>query len=246
MKGKLVTMAVSFLLCVGMVGAGFASWVITSQTKETGEGEIKVDTVIDKRIKIDSVDELGVNVSFGTPTSLPAFTDSEGKSRSPWLLHEQNEGETARLSEDLSSSITLTLNESNLLTLGENGVSKLKFVAKISITSNDAYNTAVTNKYIVAPTVTEKTDYVTFDTEGNASKTSVSFSFDFGWGEFFKIDSGNVNPYNYFNTLWTDGSDEELVPDGWTTAGDCANDVLTAISKIGEVKITITVVGTIE
>ena len=231
MKGKLVTMAVSFLLCVGMVGAGFASWVITSQTKETGEGEIKVDTVIDKRIKIDSVDELGVDVYFGAPT----------QSISNAWLQNDNLGK-----EDLTSSITLNLNADNLLTLGENGVSKLKFVATISITSNDAYNTAVTNKYIVAPTVTEKTEYITFDEDGHASDTTVSFSFDFGWGEFFNTVSGNVNPYNYFNTLWTDGSDEDDVPDDWDTAGDCAYDVLTAIEAIGGVDITITVVGTIE
>ena len=51
-KGKLITMAVSFLLTVGIVGAGFAAWVISADVVKEATGTVTVEEVIDKRMEI--------------------------------------------------------------------------------------------------------------------------------------------------------------------------------------------------
>lgn len=257
MKGKLVTMAVSFLLCIGMVGAGFASWIITAKTEVTGQGEVKVDTVVDKRIKVTSVDAGGVDVIFGAPKD--AIDDA-------WLLNDNLDNE------DLTSSVTLNLDEANLVQLKAAGVNKLTFSATISVSADDlsAYNTAKTKNYIVEPTTIASVEIdlssatVTEDEETgtktiNVAKTA-TLTCDFGWGSYFNlwtdknengdVDAGEnnpVNPYVYFNSLWEDGSDVDELPAEYAdkTVGDMAYDVLSAIQAIGGVKITITVTGVV-
>ena len=244
MKGKLVTMAVSFLLCVGMVGAGFASWVITSKTQETATGNIQVDDVVDKRIKIADKDFTGVNVYFGAPSETM---------ENAWLLNDN------MAKEDLVSSASLTLDANNLLYLAGKSVTKLTFTATIAVANNDAYTAAITAKYITAPTVTTVTKEVVLSGDGSiiagdniaAENLVLDFVFNFGWGDAFKIAEDdetfkNVNPYTYFNSAFEDGSDtKEGLPSGCPTAADYALQVLTAIYGIKDLGITITIVGTI-
>ena len=242
MKGKLVTMAVSFLLCVGMVGAGFASWIITSKTQETAEGNIQVDSVVDKRIKIVSVNKDGVDVYFGAPTEEETATITN-----PWLLN------NGMGKEDLVSSASLTLDEDNLLNLAKNGVTKITFSATITVEESANYTTAITEKYIVAPTALDPIEIIlsgenSIITEGedgvksiNTDDLLVNFSFQFGWGNAFS----KMNPFVFYNT-WADGSaTTPELPGYGATIADCALEALKTLENIGTLGITITITGTI-
>ena len=230
MKGKLVTMAVSFLLCVGMVGAGFASWVISNSITETAEGTIEVESVLDKRLKNVSINDDAAGVHFGAPAEVDAKA---------WFSN-NDAGK-----EDLLSSVTITLNETNVAALQNAGVKTVTFTATISIPeTNEAYNAAVEAGYIAGPTDTTATLTLNLDESAGEVKTSGTVEFNFAWGTSFV---GN-NPYNYFNSLWDSADDktDNLAIDGeWATIGDCAVEVMGAIAEIGDFKFTITIVGTV-
>ena len=92
-KNNLVTMGVSFLLCVGMVGAGFASWVISADVTEEGESTVSVEEVIDQRLntmivatnqdsegwnKGNDSEAWNADLHFGAPKIAESF-------QNPWL-----------------------------------------------------------------------------------------------------------------------------------------------------------------
>ena len=259
MKGKLVTMAVSFLLCVGMVGAGFASWIITNTAKDEAEGTIAVDTVVDKRLQLD-IDETStkLGVYFGSPATQSTTNDK------PWLLNNSEEKEM------LTATVVVDLNGENLKKLASSNESKtatVKLTAKLEIpANNDAYNTAVQYNLITVPTTLVVEQTVTA-TETSANQ-EVTFTFDFGWGSYFTIseDGQNkiVNPYKYFNDMFATSDDtkivggtEMLIPEdsndqpidttGVTlnNAGDLADFILGLIENIRTLNIKVTITGTV-
>lgn len=247
MKGKLVTMAVSFLLCVGMVGAGFASWVITSTAKDDASGKIAVDTVVDKRLQlaIDD-DKTDLGVYFGAP-KIQSTTNT-----TPWLKND-----TVGKFEKLTAKVVVDLNGENLKKLAGYTV---RLTAKIEIpTDNTAYNTAKEYNLISAPTTLEITKTVT--PTASSTDQEVEFEFEFGWGSYFLGTDGNLNPYKYFNDLFktsdatkTDGNEDILLPNNGeqdidttdvtlNNAGDYALFILGLIEDIRELDITVTVIG---
>ena len=52
MKRKTLTLTLSILACLALIGVGFASWVISAGKTETVTGNIVVDDVSDKRISL--------------------------------------------------------------------------------------------------------------------------------------------------------------------------------------------------
>ena len=260
MKGKLVTMAVSFLLCVGMVGAGFASWIITNTAKDEAEGTIAVDTVVDKRLEL-SIDREKTNlgVYFGAPVD----ASTAATNATPWLLNNSEEKEM------LNATVVVDLNGENLKKLASSNESKtatVKLTAKLEIPeNNDAYNTAVKYGLITGPTtlVVEQTVTATED----STNQEVPFTFDFGWGSYFTISEGGqnkiVNPYKYFNDMFATSDDTKMVGgtgmlipnDGLSdidttgvkldNAGDLADFILGLIEDIRTLNITVTITGTV-
>lgn len=125
-KNNLVTMGVSFLLCVGMVGAGFASWVISAGVEEDLESTVKVESVIDQRLKIATrvkpVDSKGdadgsgevwdADLYFGAPKDQTGVT-------TPWLSYQPDEKDQEPVYEDLDVYLDITLNYPNLKLLSE-------------------------------------------------------------------------------------------------------------------------------
>lgn len=247
MKGKLVTMAVSFLLCVGMVGAGFASWVITNTAKVETEGTINVDTVVDKRLKMVVVeDQTNLNVFFGAPTSLTTTNQT------PWLTNDSTQ------KQDLDATVTVKLDGQKLQTVAGNTGATINVKATFTIEANGetAYNNAIKYNLISAPTTLEETK--TVSATSTSSDETVSFTFSFDWGTYFG-ESGN--PYTYFNdsyataddTKMAGGTDIVLPDDGENVvtgyegvdAGDCAAFVLGMIEAIGEVTVKVTITATV-
>ena len=191
-KTKLITMAVSFLLTVGMVGAGFASWLITSEVQEEKTGTIKVESVIDSRLDLTVGDADGVH--FGVPT---AMNDDD-----PWLTASADAA-----SEDLSSTVSLTVNNASTLYNSDNTsgyryvvVTATLIISKASLVNvyNPDPNAAI--NYIVLPGVDTQADSNNYQIEQkividlNAAEAG-DVVFTFRWGSDF----GNVNPYDFFN-----------------------------------------------
>lgn len=52
MKRKTLTLTLSILACLALIGVGFASWVISAGKSATATGNIVVDDVSDKRISL--------------------------------------------------------------------------------------------------------------------------------------------------------------------------------------------------
>lgn len=52
MKRKTLTLTLSILACLALIGVGFASWIISAEKTETVTGNIVVDDVSDKRISL--------------------------------------------------------------------------------------------------------------------------------------------------------------------------------------------------
>ena len=245
MKGKLVTMAVSFLLCVGMVGAGFASWVITNNVQENASGNIQVEQVVDKRLNL-IVAEKNLDVFFGAPETLTTTNEN------PWL-----KSESAEKYEDLKATIKVGFGADNLAKV--NG-STIKVEAKFTITPSDedAYNEAIEYGFISVPGAGDLTQSQTF-TAGE-SDWNHTFEISFNWGSFFNIvvddETVAANPYTYFNNRYEtssvnpveapqNGENEDLsgVSED-TDAGDLAALVLGKISSMGSVTISVTITAT--
>jgi hypothetical protein len=173
-KTKLITMAVSFLLTVGMIGAGFASWIISSDVAKEETGKIKVEEVIDSRLKLavftnneQTVDgktwtlagndtAWNADLRFGIPKEQPTL--SEGKT--PWLTHsaynvvddpnttEVNEKTVAiaAAQEDLVINVGFVFDSANLATLKSANFTSIDLTVEI-IMPTTAPNVSDAEKY---------------------------------------------------------------------------------------------------
>ena len=198
-KSKLITMAVSFLLTIGMIGAGFAAWVITAPTVKETEGSVSVDTVIDKRVKFNitkdnvnmsyyegtatkTISNGDINVAFGKPASPASVTGV-----TPWLTY----GSDTPV-EDMSSVLSFTItNQQQLATALENELTqeeknaKKQMKIKITLTIDSGISSA--NKFISPPDtatvsiadnyVVKGTDFI-YDTTASKPATMSAKSFE--------------------------------------------------------------------
>ena len=76
MKKKSLAGILSLLICIALIGVGFASWVITAGDTETATGNVKVETIEDQRVFLENIDLDNENIVFGTP---------EGAANDGWL-----------------------------------------------------------------------------------------------------------------------------------------------------------------
>jgi hypothetical protein len=106
MKRKLVTTVISLLLCLGVVGSGFAAWVISRTTEDTAEGNFTVETVQDAVLNFDAAITNG-DVHFGKPSAeaISSYQWAESAAQVKWF---NDDGATV---EDLTATVTLTLTD---------------------------------------------------------------------------------------------------------------------------------------
>ena len=176
MKRKTLTLTLSILACLALIGVGFASWIISADTSATDEGSFIVDTVTDNRlvatgrwitINGEEVTSDGNSsiVSFGAPAKM--------ENASAWLTNDSN-GEAEKLT---------VVYELTVKTKGGAFVSNLANDAITGnvVCNNDAYNA----NYVALPelTVTNKGNGIYY------------LQLDFNWG----TDFGGKNPYVYYN-----------------------------------------------
>lgn len=274
MKKKFVTMGVSFLLCVGMIGAGFASWVISRDVEETADGTIKVETVKDARLEL-SVSETpstgssytgDADLYFGAPADISAIS-------SPWLKVERAQ-DSNEPTEDLKISLYYQLNcdenGTNLQTLYDSGMTTIKLTFTLATPDKGsegswtAYGTAINANYIAEPT--QKTQTITFELVKTSDKLQLKqgessyevkagealefeLVFEYSWGAHFKLEQTNVNPFTYYNTNKT--SDGFVSGESGPTWADDAFTALTALEDLNAsnnegTPFTVTVTGKVE
>ncbi|MBE5753639.1 MAG: hypothetical protein E7343_06235 [Clostridiales bacterium] len=228
-KSKLITMALSFLLTIGMVSAGFAAWVISADVVEEVNGTVSVDEIVDKRIDLD-ITATDTSVYFGKPS-----TENTKTFTKPWFTNDDNDVE------DLTMSLSFKIN--NLAKLKDDfNVTKIKIAIAID---NSQFGEEVL-KYIKVPTTTYVTSadnngVITLNETGTFTAT-----LNFDWTDAWNTDLGNGkssrNPYNYFNSFDANAK-KEGETDSYATK---ALNAMTAISQLnsnlqqGNLKIVVT------
>lgn len=188
MKRKTLTLTLSILACLALIGVGFASWIISANTSTKAEGSFIVDTVTDNSLVVENgrwitingtevtSDENSAKVSFGAPATM-GKTDA-------WLTNDKN-GTTEKLT---------VVYELTVKTKGGEFVSNLSRAEITGTVSCD--NATYDPKYVALSTlkVTNKGNGIYY------------LQLDFNWG----TDFGGNNPYDYYNAKpYTDALAEE-------------------------------------
>lgn len=171
MKRKTLTLTLSILACLALIGVGFASWIISANTSTEAKGSFIVDTVSDKSYTVtgDWKDEKS-EIIFSAPT---------GDTTSGWLTNDSAK------KENLTVTYQLTVK------YGDNtpatGI-KDKIITTVSAPADPNYTAAVNGKLIIAPT------NATVEETGKGTGV-YNITVTYQWGEHF----GKVNPYTYYN-----------------------------------------------
>lgn len=184
MKRKTLTLTLSILACLALIGVGFASWIISADTSATDRGSFIVDTVTDNRLvatgrwititkdsgenEVVTSDDNSKKVSFGAPAKM--------ENTKAWLTNDKN-GTVEKL--------TVVYE----LTVKTKGDPKGDPIAVTGLTSTEITGSlscaATYEGYIVLPTA------VVSEVGAGVYRLTLEFK----WGSKF----GDVNPYEYYN-----------------------------------------------
>jgi len=226
MKKRTLGLIIAGVAAASMIGTGFAAWVITGNAQETANGQFNVDVVEEKGITVTPTFATGADqINFFGPSD----------ATTGWLTI------TGATREDLEADLGIAFTYSN--------AQASDFNIKITFTGNDAYNTAVSDNYIVAPVLTVGSTTLTSGTavalDSLDTTGSISLNIKFGWGSAF----GGVNPYNFYNnnfaygdkvTKGTNGAPVEDTSSN-TTIQEVAKNDLTALHALDQTQFTITI-----
>ena len=219
MKRRIITIAVSFLLCIGMVGAGFAAWVITGDTTRAKQGSIQVQEVVDKRLNISLAwKETGVT---GDDDDAKIIFGKHESDTCPWLANDDD------TKEKLTATLVITVsNHKDLLDVGL--TYNFTFaIAETGATSTTGYSLAVGDNLVGAlPTINSVTASSATD-ETVTYEVNVTFS----WGTAF----GGVNPLTHYKD----------VPYSDTTANQAKANLENLNTYLTDVGYSLTVTGTV-
>lgn len=212
MKRKTLTLTLSILACLALIGVGFASWIISAEAKKEATGNIIVDTVADKTYVV-SGEWLGnkSSIIFGAPATMDKSN--------PWLTND-SEGKTENLT--VTYQLTVTYGNGSKAT----GIAN-KITAVVTAPESASYTAAVNGKLIIAPT------NATVEETGEGTGV-YNITVTYQWGEHF----GKVNPYTYYNAKTA----TDTLTDSTTTYMQDAKTSLDTLSKIEEtVKFTLNI-----
>ena len=171
MKRKTLTLTLSILACLALIGVGFASWIISANTSTTEQGSFIVDTVSDKSYTVtgDWKDKKS-EIIFSAPT---------GDTTNGWLTNDSAKKENLTVTYQL----TVTYGDGSKAA----GIAN-KITAVVTAPENANYTAAVNGKLIIAPT------NATVEETGEGTGV-YNITVTYQWGEHF----GKVNPYTYYN-----------------------------------------------
>lgn len=211
MRKKGLAGILSLLICIAIVGVGFASWVISGNATTPVEGSVVVDTITDNRVSLTISESSDKTVKFAGKSA------SSLSYEKVWLNTDSTEVE----------DLVITLNYSVAFKNVDNETSKS------SITVNAEYDYSAIQGAIDAKYIAVKSEVKTNPDENGTGTITITFA----WGEFFDKDgkedtdlTDNLNPFDFYNKQKY--SDE---------LGTTAYNTLKALSNYNAKKIKITI-----
>lgn len=181
MKRKTLTLTLSILACLALIGVGFASWIISANTSTNAKGNIIVDTVTDKSYVISAASWKDGNskISFGAPKEMNVT--------GAWLTNNSTDK-----TENLTVTYQLTVTYADT-TPATGLVDSNKIVATFGAPNDPKYNKAISDELIIAPEST-----IITETSAGVYEITVTYK----WGKHFANSADateGVNPYTYYN-----------------------------------------------
>lgn len=223
MKRKTLTLTLSILACLALIGVGFASWIISADAIEEAEGNIIVDTVTDKSYVISAASWKGGNskISFGAPKK------AEMTEPNAWLTNN-----SAGEAENLTVTYQLTVTYADT-TSATGLVDSKKIAATFGAPNDPNYKKAISDELIIAPEST-----TIKETSAGVYEITVTYK----WGKHFanSATAEGVNPYTYYNGNGRKATDK--IGETSTTYMQDAKTSLETLQAIGaNVKFTLTI-----
>lgn len=214
MKRKTLTLTLSILACLALIGVGFASWIISANTSTNAEGSFIVDTVSDKSYTVtgDWKDKKS-EIIFSAPT---------GDTTNGWLTNDSAKKENLTV----TYQITVKYGDGTKAT----GIAN-KITALVTAPENANYTAAVNGKLIIAPT------NATVEETGKGTGV-YNITVTYQWGEHFANAEGiNQNPYVYYNAK----QPSDVLIEGTTYLEDAKSSLKTLAAIESGVKFTLTI-----
>lgn len=222
MKRKTLTLTLSILACLALIGVGFASWIISADATKNEKGNIIVDTVTDKSYVISAASWKGGNskISFGAP--------KEMNITGAWLTNDSTDK-----TENLTVTYQLTVTYADT-TPATGLVNSNKIVATFGAPNDQNYSKAISDGLIIAPKSTTIKEL-----PGGVYEITVTYK----WGKHFANSADaeeGVNPYTYYNGNERKANDK--IGETSTTYMEDAKTSLKTLENIGaNVEFTLTI-----
>lgn len=222
MKRKTLTLTLSILACLALIGVGFASWIISADATKNEKGNIIVDTVTDKSYVISAASWKDGNskISFGAP--------KEMNITGAWLTNDSTDK-----TENLTVTYQLTVTYADT-TPATGLVNSNKIVATFGAPNDQNYSKAISDGLIIAPKSTTIKEL-----PGGVYEITVTYK----WGKHFANSAGaeeGVNPYTYYNGNERKANDK--IGETSTTYMEDAKTSLKTLENIGaNVEFTLTI-----
>ncbi len=198
-KRRRVVMGLALFMSIALISTGFAAWVISSQSKDNGSGNVTVGTISDKSIEIT----INNKNDLGTFKFEPDKNDTTGRVRYEGNGSENYESLTVTISGSVTNpnylgSLTIKLVELNPETNEE-----------IALDSSNL-KAASDKNYIGLPDCFyEEVELKGTDayTSSDESKGTFEYDITFTWGSEF----GLVNPSIYYDEEGSDVPDSNML-----------------------------------
>lgn len=200
MKKRTITIAISLLACIALLGVGFASWIITNDAGDEANGNVQVDTVTNDSIEL--LNASATDVVFGPISGQGGWLSTAGTK-----------------TEQLTTTVTVKVSKADYYVNGTDGDTKLKGLkVKLAVVdkASDGFAAALAAGYVAAAPYTSETmftfnaslaegKFTAVEDSEDSNKMTLTFQIAFAWGTKFN----GTNPSAFYNTKTaTDTSDE--------------------------------------
>lgn len=246
MKKKAMIMAVASLGSMALIGTGFAGWVISANTAKSADGVITAYDVVDHRLSVEGGKWTTANAATGKVVFGKGGTVLAEK---PWFNFEGVEAE------QLEDTFTFTVKSKDAKDNGTiavkcNNSDDFKVESKVvgseaeTFEVSTAWQAAIDAKLVTAPDIVFDPVGGEYTFDGTTGAVTVSMKVTFKWGDHFKIGDVVKNPFEFYNTVSTDGADEKggvALPKGVDSWADDAIVSLDTLAKIKENRFTLNI-----